>query len=162
MTKEDRITIYCFLAFSLFICEEAWRLGVGNLHHPGPGFLPFASGFIIAALGIGQLVAGWKSGAASEGPFFQKGRLFKLLAVLAICFGYGLLLEYLGFVLCTGLFVFISLKSIEPQKWGKSLLISVATAFATWLLFTHWLQIQTPKGSWVYPIYEKMGGILWK
>jgi hypothetical protein len=48
MTKRDRITIYCFVVFSLFICEESWRLGLGNFNQPGPGFVPFGSAMIIA------------------------------------------------------------------------------------------------------------------
>ncbi len=162
MTRRDRITIYCFLVFCLFICEESWRLGVGNLHRPGPGFLPFGSALIIIALAVGQLVMGRGKLVASAGPFFKKERLLKFLAVVAICFGYGLLLEYIGFVLCTGIFVLISLKSIEPKSWKKSILVAAATAFAAWLLFDHWLQIQAPKGSWIYPLYEKIGGLLWK
>jgi hypothetical protein len=162
MTKRDRITNYCFIVFSFFICEESWRLGLGNFKHPGPGFLPFGSALIIILMAIGQLMVGRKKVVASEAPFFKKERIFKFLAVVVILFGYGLLLEYIGFVLCTGIFVLISLKTIEPKSWGKSILIAVLTAFVAWLLFDYWLQIQAPKGSWVYPIYERIGGVLWK
>lgn len=162
MTRRDRITIYCFMAFSFFICEESWRLGLGSFHQPGPGFLPFGSALIIVAMGIVQLVMGRGKTVASPTPFFKKERVFKFLTVAAICFGYGMLLEYIGFVLCTGIFVVISLKTIEPKSWGKAILIAVLTAFLAWLLFDHWLQVQAPKGKWVYPIYERMGGALWK
>ena len=162
MMRRDRITIYCFLTFSIFICEESWRLGLGNLHQPGPGFLPFGSALIIIILGVVQLLVGRGKTVANPAPFFKKERLFKFIAVVAMCFGYGLLLEYFGFVLCTGLFVFISLKTIEPKGWLKSILISAATAFAAWLLFDYWLQIQAPKGSWIYSIYEKIKELSWK
>jgi putative tricarboxylic transport membrane protein len=162
MRKRDRVALYCFIAFSIFILEESWRLGLGGLHQPGPGFLPFGCAAIIAIFAIIRLIIGRGKKVGSTGPFFKRERVFKFLVVVAICFGYGLLLSYIGFVLCTGIFVLISLKTIEPKTWGKAIFISVATAFATWLLFDYWLQIQAPKGTWVYPIYEKIGGILWK
>ncbi len=161
MTRRDKITAYCFLVFSSFICEESWRLGLGKLHQPGPGFLPFGSALIIIALAVIQLVAAKGRVVASPEPFFKTERLFKFVTVVAICFGYGLLLEYVGFVLCTGVFVLIALKSIEPRRWPKAILISALTAFFAWLLFDHWLQIQMPKGTWVYPLYAKIRGALW-
>jgi hypothetical protein len=36
----DRVGLYCFLASSIFVCEESWRLGLGDFHSPGPGFFP--------------------------------------------------------------------------------------------------------------------------
>ena len=63
---------------------------------------------------------GRRKTVVSGEPFFKKERLFKFLAVVAICFGYGLLLDYIGFVLCTGLFVVISLKSDRAEEMGES------------------------------------------
>ncbi len=162
MRPRDRVGLYCFLFFSIFVCEESWRLGLGDFHSPGPGFLPLGASAILGGLAIIRLVSGKKQTAESTEPFFNRKRLFKLFVVVLICFGYGLLLYYLGFVLCTGIFVLISLRAIEPKNWRKAIFISVVTAFAAWLLFDYWLQIQTPKGTWVYPVYEKMGRALWK
>lgn len=162
MSRPEKISYYCFLIFSLFICIESLRLGFGEFSAPGPGFLPFGTAVIIGILAIIRLVMGRGKKVASTEPFFMKERLFKFLWVVFICFGYGLLLYYIGFILCTGLFVLISLKTIEPKKWGHATLVSIATAFAAWLLFDHWLQIQAPKGVWVYPIYEQIKGLLWK
>jgi putative tricarboxylic transport membrane protein len=156
MGRADRVVNYCFLIFSFFIIEESWRMGVGNLTRPGPGFLPFGCGLIILALGSVQLVIARSQSVASTGRFFRKERMFKLVAVVVMCFMFGLLLEYLGFILCTGLFVLISLRSIEPQKWGKSVLISSLTAFIAWLIFVYWLQVQIPKGAWIAPLWERI------
>ncbi len=162
MTRRDRVGLYGFVAFSLFICVESWRLGLGTFRHPGPGFLPFGAASIIIVLAIVQLMKARGKVLVSIEPLFKRERLFKFLCVVSICFGYGLLFYFVGFVLCTGLFVFIALKTIEPKGWGKTLFISAATAFVAYLLFDYWLQIQTPKGEWVYPIYQRIGGYLWK
>jgi hypothetical protein len=158
----DRVGLYCFLVFSIFVCEESWRFGLGNFSSPGPGFLPLGASAILGILAIIRLIAGRKQAVEKAEPFFERKRLFKFVVVVLICFGYGLLLYRLGFVLCTGVFVLISLKVIEPKSWGKAVFVSVVTAFAAWLLFDYWLQIQTPKGTWVHPVYEKIGQVLWK
>ncbi len=162
MRKRDRVALYCFLGFSIFIFEESWRLGLGSVHRPGPGFLPSGAALIIMILAILQLVAARGKKVQSVESFFQKERLFKFLIVVVTCFGFGLLLYYFGLIMCTGLFVLISLRAIEPKRWGRALFISVTTAFASWLLFDYWLKIQAPKGTWVYPIYETIRQLLWK
>ena len=162
MRIRDRVGLYCFLAFSVFVCEESWRLGLGDFHSPGPGFLPLGASAILGVLAIIRLISGRKQAVEKTEPFFERNRLFKFVVVVLICFGYGLLLYYLGLVLCTGIFVLISLKVIEPRSWRKAIFVSLVTAFAVWLLFDYGLQIQTPRGTWVYPIYQKMGKGLWK
>ena len=162
MRRRDRVTLYCFLAFSIFVCEESWRLGLGNFQAPGPGFLPFGASAIIALFAIILLVSGRKKTVVSTEPFFKKERLFKFLAVLAITFGYGFLLYYIGFFLCTLLFVGISVRAIEPKKWWIVLGVSLGTAIAAWLLFDYWLMVQIPKGIWVGPLFDKIWRFLWK
>jgi putative tricarboxylic transport membrane protein len=162
MTKRDRVVIYCFLVFSFLVCEESWRLGLGSFNQPGPGFVPFGAATIIITMAIIQLVIGRGKRIPDPDKLFKKDRISKVCTIVAICFGYGLFLEALGFVLSTGLFVFVSLDTIERKGWKKTLGISALTAFGAWLLFDYFLQMQAPKGTWFYPIYEKIGGILWK
>ncbi len=158
MRTRDRIGLYCFLAFSIFVCEESWRLGLGNLHLPGPGFLPFGASAIIVVLAIIRLMLGRKQRVASKEPFFIKERLVKFLTVVAIIFGYGLMLYYIGFFLCTLLFVGISVRAIEPKKWWIVIGVSLGSAIVAWLLFDYWLMVPVPKGIWVSAIYEKIRG----
>jgi putative tricarboxylic transport membrane protein len=160
MRIRDKVSLYCFIAFSIFILEESWRIGLGNLHQPGPGSLPFICAAILGLLALFLLVAGERKAVERKEPFFKKERLTKFLVVLLMCFGYGFALNYIGFVLCTWLFVLISMKTIDPKKWGHAVAVATVTAFVFWLVFDYWLQIQTPKGTWVYAIYES--GLSWK
>ena len=160
MRKRDRVALYCFIAFSFFVIAESFRFGLGSLRHPGPGFLPFLCAAIIAVFAISLLAIGKRGKAGSQEPFFKKERLPKFLVVVFILFGYALLLSYLGFILCTGLFVLISLKTIEPKSWGRAITISLLTAFVCWAIFDYWLKIQAPEGTWISPLLER--GFLWK
>jgi hypothetical protein len=160
MRKRDQVGLYCFIAFSIFVLVESWRIGLGNWRHLGPGFLPFSCAAIIGLFALFLLVVGKGKTVESKEPFFRKQTLTKFFAVLLMCFGYGIALQYIGFVLCTWLFVFISLRTIDPKKWGHAIAVSTVTACVFWLVFDYWLQIQTPKGTWVYAIYQS--GLLWK
>ena len=162
MRRRDRITLYCFIAFSIFVCEESWRLGLGTFQMPGPGFLPFGASAIIGIIAIILLVSGRKQRVVSTEPFFKKERLVKFLGVLAITFGYGLLLYYIGFFLCTVLFVGISVRAMEPKKLWIVVGVSLGSAIVAWLLFDYWLMIQIPRGIWVSPFFDRIWRVLWK
>ena len=162
MGRRDRITLYCFLAFSIFVCEESWRLGLGIFQMPGPGFLPFGASAVMGVIAIISLVLGRKQRVAIAEPFFKKERISRLLAVLATIFGYGFLLYYIGFFLCTLFFVGISVRAIEPKKSWIAIGFSLGSAIVAWLLFDYWLMVQIPKGIWVSPFFDKIWSFLWK
>lgn len=71
---------------------------------------------------------------------------FKSFVLLATLVGYALLLEYLGFLICTFLFMFILLKSMEAYGWKLILGISLSTAIASYLIFYLLLKTQLPMG----------------
>ena len=70
----------------------------------------------------------------------------KALIVLISLFAYGLLLELIGFFLCTLLFIGFLLRVVVPQRWllvtGGSLLITVAS----YIVFEVLLKARMPKG----------------
>ena len=162
MTNRDRVTLYCFLAFSIFVCEESWRFGLGTFRNPGPGFLPCGASAIIGIIAIILLVLGRKQKLVSIEPFFKKERIFKFLGVLAIIFGYGFFLYYIGFFLCTFLLVGISVRAIEAKNWWIVIGVSLGAAIVAWLVFDRWLMVQVPKGIWVSPFFDKIWRVFWK
>jgi len=162
MRMRDRATLYCFTAFSIFMCLESWRLGLGTFSTPGPGFLPFGASAVIGLIAISLLVLGRKQRVVSTEPFFKREGIFNLLIVLCLIFGYVFLLYYIGFFLCTLLFVLCCIRFIERRKWGVVIGTSIVTAVVAWLLFDYWLMVQLPKGIWVGPFFEKIWGFLWK
>ena len=46
MKKFDLIGSAFWLIIGFLICEEAWRINLGEFRNPGPGFLPFGTGLI--------------------------------------------------------------------------------------------------------------------
>lgn len=162
MKKREKITLLFWLSLSVFVCVESMRLGVGNLKAPGPGFLTFGVSLFIA-LSVFILFLKERGGKIVKGaaPLFRGKKVRNILYGFGVLFAYPLLLNQLGFFLCTLFFVGFCLKMVEPRKWRVVLGISISTAFISYLLFDVWLTIQLPKGTWVNQLYS-LGAHLWK
>ena len=146
-----RLGSYCslfWLFFSLLICREAFRLKLGVLTKPGPGFFPFSLGLV---MGILALIALYQSmgkrreeGEKSE----PKGSLrwWNIVIILAALVAYAFFLETIGFLISTFLLITLLLKVVEPQRWSTALVGGLITALASTLVFNVLLRAQIPTG----------------
>ena len=136
-----------WLLFSLITCIESYRLRLGEIDKPGPGFFPFSVGLVMLGLSLAALFqsAGKKSDTENkvrEEPL----RWWNIVIILAAILAYALTIETVGFLVDTFLFVFIMLKVIEPQTWKKSILVGLITAVAANLVFNVIFRAQIPSG----------------
>jgi putative tricarboxylic transport membrane protein len=148
MGKFDRISGFFWLLFSLFISFESYRLGLGTVNQPGPGFLFFWTGIVVAILAITVIVKSFKRLSQEEvtDKAFGRSNVKKVVFVLAALFIYALIMELLGFFIST-LFLFIFLLGvIEKKKWWFAVGVSVLVTILSYLLFETGLQSQLPKG----------------
>jgi len=148
--NNDQVSSGIWFLVSLIICLAALQYKIGTLSSPGSGFLPFLSGMAIglfAAIGFIQATLRKKRGEIWLS--FLKGlRWEKALIILASLFAYGLLLGFLGFFLCTLLFIAFLLRAVVPQRWSLVVGGSVAIAVASYIVFDVLLKAQMPKGIW--------------
>lgn len=150
MGKSDRISGSFWLLFSLFISYESYKLGLGSLHQPGPGFLFFWTGFVVAILALFIILMSVRKPSQIEAAeqALGKSNVRKVLLVLLSLFVYALLMEWIGFFIVT-LFLFVFLLGvIEKKKWWFAILVSLAVTLLSYLLFEVGLQSQLPKGYW--------------
>ena len=143
MLKSDRWTGIFFLLLSAYVCGESLRLELGNMHSPGPGFISFGSGLILGLMAMGLVIGAFlKEGGSGEG--FQN-RKSVILVILSL-FGFLLILDTLGFILSTFLFVVFLLKFVEERRWFFSLGVAGLTAGISYCIFGILLQAQLPQG----------------
>ncbi len=144
MNYRDKFPAIFFLFLSLYICYESVHLGVGTLRKPGSGFFPFWSGAGIGSLTLIILFQSLKLKAngevSSEGSW--KGRVICLFSLLAFI----LLLNSLGVLFTTFLFIGFYLKVVERKGWATATLVASAVALASHGLFQIVLQSQLPTG----------------
>ncbi len=146
--KKTALTInLIWVLFSAAVCLESWRLGVGELHSPGPGFLPFLAGLLLGILAVIAFIQALKEKASRDKGFLSFGNYLVKVGFLAgALIVYVFLLNILGFLLGTFLLLLFLFRIIEPLRWRTVLLASLITLAAVYLLFDLFLGTQLPKG----------------
>ena len=148
MGKSDRISGSFWFLFCLFIIYESYRLGLGNVYQPGPGFLFFWTGIVVAIMALIVVLQSFRAQAEEEARETPTGRrsATKVILVLVALFLYAVLMEWLGFFIVTFLLFMFLLGVIEKKKWWFAVLVSVAVTLFAYLVFETALQSQLPKG----------------
>jgi putative tricarboxylic transport membrane protein len=143
----DMLTSSFWLLLSIGICAESYSLGLGSYHNPGAGFLPFLTGAVLAILSLLLLILARRSrkGVSGEIPF-EKVRWATVGLVLAAMLIYAVVLEVLGFLIATLLFLTFVLRTVAQKEFYLVGLVAVVTALATYAVFQLWLKSQLPKG----------------
>ena len=145
MGKADRISGVFWLIFGLFISIESYRLGLGTLHKPGPGFLFFWASIFLIIMSVVVLVR--SKGTEEPGALiFGKQNIRKIVLVLLSLFLYAIFMEMVGFIPITLLLFIYLLGMIEKKGWFYTIFVSIVVTMASYLIFETWLQSQLPKG----------------
>jgi len=146
MRKYDILSGLFLLAVALSICVGSSQFHVGTLTAPGAGFFPLVTGLTLGVFSILILVEARKLG---KGPikFWLAGANKKgiYLTFLFILF-YALLLERLGFIGTTVLFILLVSRFVSGHRWATAVFFAFLTSLATYFVFTILLHAPLPHG----------------
>ncbi len=67
MGKSDRVSGSFWFLFCLFIIYQSYKLGLGNLYQPGPGFLFFWAGIVVAIMALVVVLQSFRAQACGRG-----------------------------------------------------------------------------------------------
>ena len=148
MERADRISGIFWLVFALFIGVQSYRLGLGTLHKPGPGFLFFWTSIVLAIMSLIVLIPAWSSKKSKElqTSIFGKQNTRKIILVLISLFLYAIFMERIGFIPVTLLLFIFLLGMIEKKRWSYTIFVSIVVVVIAYLIFETWLRSQLPKG----------------
>jgi len=135
-----------WLVLSAAAAAEAWRLNVGGLHTPGPGFLPFYAALLLGGLALVAMVQDLKTAVGPASTIWGDMRLGKMAVMLISLFLYVAVLERLGFLVATFLLLLVLFRLLEPYRWTTVLFLSLATMGAAYLFFVMLLDSRLPVG----------------
>ena len=155
MMRRERISLVIWFLLALFFAIESWRMGLGTIRVPGPGFLTFWVSLIVAMLSL--LLALQERGrkiVREAAPLFKGKKVTNLFLGFAFLFAYPFLLDKLGFFLCNVLFIACCLKAIAGKTWRITAGVSGGVAVFAYLLFIVWLSLPFPKGKWVAQLFS--------
>jgi putative tricarboxylic transport membrane protein len=153
MKRYDLIGGIVWLAVAVLVLNDSRDLGLGTLRQPGAGLFPLVTGALLAMFAILLLceaVTKKSAGPAQEARVWDKDIRYVTLAIVLISIGlYGVLLDVLGFVVATFLFMLIMFKRVEPQAWITAFVASAVAVFASYVMFEWCLESQLPEGRLV-------------
>jgi putative tricarboxylic transport membrane protein len=148
MKKADLITGIVLLILSGLVIGEALRMPPSASFGPGAGFLPFWVGVILAVLAVLLLASVWTRQVTKKdtiSPFPGKKALLAVTGVLGGLAAYIFLIEVLGFLVDTFLYVAFLLGVVERERWRMTVFVALFTTVGLYVIFQVLLTIGLPK-----------------
>jgi putative tricarboxylic transport membrane protein len=150
MNRHDKLSGAIGVLIGLGFCIASSSLGLGEVHHPGPGFLPFLVGAALILLSAVILLPALrkKKGSNEEGTTRGMGKYRKGGLILLALIFYNAALGVLGLGATTFLFVVFLMKGVEAQRWPRTIVTALCSAVGFYLIFQSWLRLDFPTGPW--------------
>lgn len=118
----------------------AYGYGLGSLQRPGPGLWPFAVSIVIVVLAAVLLVI---SRTLDDAEKFTKASYLALVGG-ATFIGLAVLMPAVGFEIPAVALCIIWLRFLGGETWRSTIVISLCTTAAFYLLFLYALRISLP------------------
>jgi len=129
------------LAISVMLAS--WGYGVGTLKIPGAGFWPFY--VALAMLGLGAMLVVRPAQASQvQGKSAPRWGRFTI-ALLTLVF-FVVALEPLGYLAAITVLLLVQLRWVEDRSWRGSVVIAVASAAISLVVFRTLLKTPLPLG----------------
>lgn len=147
MKKADLITGFVLLVLSGYVIQESWRMPQSATFGPGSGFLPLWLGVLMALLALILLFTAWRrpSDPNERAPFPAGKALLRVTAVMVGLGVYISLMEVLGFLLNTFLFVAYLMGAVERERLPMTALTAFLTTAGLYIIFQVLLGITLPR-----------------
>ena len=156
--SRDGVAGFVVLAASLVLFALTLDLQDSPLVPVGPGFYPRIVLGITALLSLGLVVSDLlarrerkltPAATVAPGPRLNYPLEAMSFGVFAL---YCVALPNLGFRIATFAYVVASNALLAPPRgwrgWAGSVILGLATAFVTWLVFERYLSVLLPRGRW--------------
>ncbi len=147
--RKLRITVgLVIMAFAALVCFESSKLSFGTLRRPGPGLFPLglaAPLFFLALMFV--LKTGFKrSHKDYTGTLWEGLQWERVPYTLASLFAYTLLLEHLGYLVCTWILLGWFFWGEGVKRRSIAIVGSLTASVVTYIVFKRLLGIQLPSG----------------
>ena len=147
MKKYSILPALFWVGLSVFVMIFSYRMGLGGFHNPGPGLMPFLLGVFLLPISLYLLIrSAFRKGEGIEAPNEEGGQTnYRQIGLILISlFVYAFLLERLGFLITTFIFLVLLFRSVG-NRWITVLGASVVTVLAAYFVFT-FFGVRFPQG----------------
>ena len=132
--------------FSGAVIAEALDLEVGTPASPGSGFMIFGVAVVLGVLALIQVLKALLYRSREEETAPGKIHRWRVVTVIGANVLYIVLLEPVGYLLCTFLLLTFLLQVYEKGKWIWAAGGAAAATLVTYGFFSKLLQLNLPKG----------------
>ena len=152
MRSADRVTAVVLLALSVAFSAGALKYYAWwGSSGPGPAFMPFWLGLVMAMLALMMLVRSIRQKNPGADWLPRGEGLRHMLVVLGASAAFVALLKVTGMIIGTALYLTVLIRYLGRHPWWMTLAIALAAAGFNWLVFVHWLRVPMPEGMiWTF------------
>lgn len=118
----------------------SYGYGLGSMREPGPGMWPFIVSVVIATLSVLLLVVGR---GLTDSEAFTRSSVLPVVGIVTFV-AFGVLMPLTGFEIPALALCVIWLRFLGGESWRNTVVISVLTTAAFYLLFLYGLRIPLP------------------
>lgn len=149
MKKLDRFSSIFWLLIGIYGCVHAYKLGLGKLREPGPGFIFFLAGAFLSVLSLINILGTFfmtEEENETKKQLWSGLRWKKNIIVLAGLVASIYSFSFLGFFVSTFLLLVLLFRVIEPMTWWNTILFGILTTSLVYLVFGLWMNVPFPRG----------------
>ncbi|MEW6718841.1 MAG: tripartite tricarboxylate transporter TctB family protein [Thermodesulfobacteriota bacterium] len=123
-----------------------WRMDVGNLLEPGPGFMPAVVGSMALVASFLIFLGTLKGKAEKDGEKVPAEGMWRFAACVAAIAVFIPLFTVLGSLISIFIIVFLMNKILGAKGWVQPLVLALACSAVTYVLFVLMLDVPLPRG----------------
>jgi putative tricarboxylic transport membrane protein len=149
MLSEKRIGIifsFFLILVSIWIIVDSYKLTIGSLKDPGPGYLPFFAGLLMLIFVLVNLKKTFLSSTKADWAISSYKNLMRVVSTLAVAIITAVFFENLGFFVMGVFFLIMLMKVVNNEKWVRTLMITIFAMVMSYLIFIYILDVQLPSG----------------
>jgi putative tricarboxylic transport membrane protein len=143
----QRVAGLIFLSIGIYGLVFSVPLPWGTWEEPGPGLFPLAVSVLLSLAGIMKIFQdkGKEEGGRTDWREIARGFLTPM-KILGITLVFILVLERLGYLLATPLFMFVLLLWVCRYRIRVALVLALVIGVGSWYFFDKILAVKLPQG----------------
>ncbi len=152
LNKKDFLSGSCLFILGLVMAIQTVRSSsLWSRSGPEEGFFPFLIAIIIVGLSLFITVRSLASIRQQRKEMEEKQEknvvdVFKISTYLVMMVLYGVLIQGVGFMITSTLFLIFILKYAERQGWKITISVALASVIIGYFVFVFFLKVPLPRG----------------
>jgi putative tricarboxylic transport membrane protein len=153
MRSPDQSSSLFWFVVGIGVVLGSVKYGFGAFHEPGPGFITFFAGTILAFLSLGLFFSSIRDRESRGGlrELWVGLEISKVFYVILLLVVYTLVLRPVGFLVSTFLLLSFLFRVKAAYRLKTILFMSFLVTAGSYIVFELWLKAQLPKGilGWI-------------